>query len=198
MTRRALVFNFSVAGNVAAPTPVPSTVGLTGTTLVVNGTGADDVIVVSGKSRAVYATINGRPMSGSPFANVTKVVVNGGDGNDAIDLSRLFVNATANGGIGNDTITGTPGNDVLNGEAGDDVLNGGPGDDVLLGGDGDDTLTGGDGVDTFHGESGNDSLDAVDGIADALLDPGGGRTSSTATASTPAPHDSRAPCPLPV
>ncbi|MDB5322156.1 MAG: Ca2+-binding protein toxin-related [Phycisphaerales bacterium] len=179
---RASVFNFSIRGAVATsapttPTPPPAkapTPGVQGTTLIVNGTAGDDVIVVGGKSSAISVTINGRLMTGSPFAGVTKVIVNAGDGNDSVTLSRLFINATANGGFGDDTLIGTAADDVLNGEAGNDSLEGGAGNDNLLGGDGNDTLTGGAGVDVFHGEGGNDVLNAIDGIGDAVLDGGGG------------------------
>jgi Ca2+-binding RTX toxin-like protein len=173
---RASVFNFAIRGVVAAsaPTTKPQTPGLAGTTLIVNGTTGDDVIVVGGKSSAISVTINGRLMTGSPFAGVTKVVVNAGDGNDSVNLSRLFINGTANGGFGDDTLIGTAADDVLNGEAGNDLLDGGGGNDNLLGGDGDDTLTGGTGVDVLHGEAGNDVLNAIDGIGDSVLDGGGG------------------------
>jgi len=166
---RASVYNFAIEGTVVTP---EAAAGQAGSTLVVNGTSGDDTIVVSGKSSAIAVTINGRAMSGSPFAGVGKIVVNAGDGDDRVNLSGLFLNATANGGFGNDTLIGTAGDDVLNGEAGDDSLDGGAGDDNLLGGDGNDTLTGGAGVDVFHGEAGADTLDAVDGIADSLLDTG--------------------------
>jgi hypothetical protein len=172
---RAGVYNFAVQGSVVAPPPVtPTSTGLQGTTLVVNGTSRADTIVVGGKSSAISVTINGQPMSGSPFAGVTKIVVNAGDGNDSVDLSRLYLNATANGGYGDDTLIGTAGDDVLNGEAGDDLLDGGVGNDNLLGGDGDDTLVGGAGVDVFHGEAGVDTINAVDGIGDSVLDTGEG------------------------
>jgi len=141
----------------------------------VNGTSGDDTIVVSGKSSSVSVTINGRPMTGSPFSSVTKVIVNAGDGNDHVDLSRLFVNATANGGFGNAVLIGTDGNDVLNGEAGDDTVDGRGGDDHLLGGDGNDMLIGGQGVDVLEGEAGVDTLNSTDGIADVLLDSGAGK-----------------------
>jgi Ca2+-binding RTX toxin-like protein len=171
---RVPVFNFAVHGTVIAPQTTPAAVGLSGTTLVVDGTAGDDAIIVSGKSSAISVTINGRPMTGSPFAGVTKIIVNAGNGDDTVNLSRLFVNATANGGFGNDTLIGTAGNDVLNGEAGNDSLDGGPGNDNLLGGDGDDTLTGGAGVDVFHGEADDDVLNAIDGIGDSVLDGGAG------------------------
>jgi Ca2+-binding RTX toxin-like protein len=171
---RASVYNFNVQGSVVAAATTSTPTGLDGTTLVVNGTARADTIVLSGKSSALYVTINGRPMTGSPFSGVTKIVVNAGDGNDSVDLSRLYLNATANGGYGDDTLIGTAGDDVLNGEAGNDLLDGGPGNDNLLGGDGNDTLTGGAGVDVFHGEAGSDTLNALDGISDSVLDTGGG------------------------
>jgi len=169
------VFNVAIAGTVVPPPPPPPGSGMSGSTLIVNGTAGDDTIVVSGKSASVSVLINGRPMTGSPFSSVTKVVVNAGDGNDQVDLSRLFVNATANGEFGRDVLIGTPGDDVLNGGPGDDTLDGRAGDDHLLGGDGNDLLTGGAGVDVFQGEAGNDTLVATDGIADVLLDSGAGR-----------------------
>jgi Ca2+-binding RTX toxin-like protein len=169
---RAAVFNFAVAGTITAPPVRTAAVDRAGSTLVVNGTSGDDTIVLSGRSSALSVTINGQPMAGTPFSGVTKMVVNAGAGDDAVNLARLSLNATANGGPGNDTLTGTQADDVLNGESGHDVLDGGPGTDNLLGGDGDDTLTGGPGADVFHGDAGADSLLAADGIADALLDTG--------------------------
>jgi Ca2+-binding RTX toxin-like protein len=189
---RVPAFDFAVVGSISAaaptPTPVPTprpttqptttltrppaSAALSGSTLVIQGTSAADVIVLSGRSSALGVTINGTTRG--PFSGVSKVIVNAGSGNDSVNLSRLFLNATANGGPGNDTLTGTQADDVLNGESGDDVLAGGPGDDHLLGGDGDDTLTGGPGLDVFHGEDGADVLDALDGVADSVLDGGGG------------------------
>jgi Ca2+-binding RTX toxin-like protein len=169
------VFNVAIAGTVTPPPVTQPATDLNGSTLVVNGTAGDDTIVVSGKSSSVSILINGKPMTGSPFSSVTKVVVNAGDGDDHVDLSRLFVNATANGEFGRDILIGTDGDDVLNGGPGDDTLDGRGGDDHLLGGDGNDLLTGGLGLDAFQGEAGNDTLDATDGLADVLLDSGAGK-----------------------
>jgi Ca2+-binding RTX toxin-like protein len=168
----ASVFNFAVAGTVTPPPVTTPTTDLNGGTLTVNGTSGGDTIVVSGRSASITVTINGAPMSGGPFANVTKVVVNAGGGNDAVLLGKLYINVTANGGPGSDTLVGSIGNDVLNGEGGNDSLEGGGGDDFLLGGDGDDTLTGGDGLDVFHGDAGEDTINALDGLSDSLLDSG--------------------------
>ena len=144
---------------------------MSGSTLIVNGTSRDDSILFSGRSSSLSVTLNGKTFT--PFTNVSKIIVNAGDGNDKVDLSRLFINATANGGPGSDTLIGSAADDVLNGDGGDDSLDGGAGDDHLLGGDGNDTLLGNAGVDYLQGEAGTDTLDAIDGISDALLDPGG-------------------------
>jgi hypothetical protein len=172
----APVFNFSIAGTVNSPAPAPSTASpaavMAGSTLTIEGTAGNDTIRFSGRSSALRAIFNGKTIG--PFAGVTKVVVNAGDGNDNVDLSSLFLNATANGGPGSDTLIGSAADDVLNGQAGNDLLDGGPGDDHLLGGDGNDRLTGGEGIDYFQGEGGTDVLNAIDGLADALLDTGGG------------------------
>lgn len=168
-------YNFPISGvvNSLATTRSPGA-SLSGGTLIVSGGSGDDVISLSGRSGIVSVTLNGATLAGSPFSGVSKVLVNGGDGDDLISLARLSLNGTANGGPGHDTLVGSPGNDVLNGEEGNDSLDGGDGDDVLLGGMGNDALVGGFGIDQFNGEAGDDSLNALDGIADALLDGGDG------------------------
>jgi Ca2+-binding RTX toxin-like protein len=98
-------------------------------------------------------------------------IINGGLGDDIIDLSSLnydygdvtlnggsgddvlWSNSgddTLNGGIGNDNLQAGTGNDTLNGENGNDTLKGYDGDDILTGGAGADTLTGGFGFDSFN------------------------------------------------
>lgn len=71
---------------------------------------------------------------------VFSVNFTGGNGNDTILASTTGVLIVADGGVGNDTLTGGNANDSLTG---------GIGDDVLTGGGGIDTLTGGVGADTF-------------------------------------------------
>ncbi|MFK7753784.1 MAG: M10 family metallopeptidase C-terminal domain-containing protein [Sedimentitalea sp.] len=87
----------------------------------------------------------------------------------------------ANGGSGDDVVTGNDADNTLNGNAGSDVMNGGNGRDRLDGGDdrdflfgenGNDTmfggaardkLFGGNGDDTLKGQQGRDSLKGMDG-----------------------------------
>jgi len=76
-------------------------------------------------------------------------VVKLGSGNDQLDAS-LMQDGDFFGGIGNDSIIGTPLADRI------------------FGGDGNDVLVGGDGVDFIYGEAGNDTIgDATPGADDA-------------------------------
>jgi Ca2+-binding RTX toxin-like protein len=109
--------------------------------VVVNGTGVDDVIVVSGDTSGVgviglSTTVS---ITGSEVA-LDRLTINALAGTDVIEASALGA-----GAIG---LTGS-------GDAGDDVLLGSSGDDVLLGGDGDDVLIGGPGTDVLDGGSGD-------------------------------------------
>jgi len=81
---------------------------------------------------------------------------NGGSGNDSI--TGNVANNVLNGNGGNDTLVGLSGNDTLSGGAGNDVLDGGEGDDTLYGGDGNDILDGGSGTDVIYGGSGDDII----------------------------------------
>ncbi len=103
------------------------------------------------------------------------VTIDGDNAADVIDQAGMagvpagVESFAANGGAGNDTLSGDgPGGVfgsrlVLDGEAGNDTVEGGSGDDALTGGDGDDTLRGGGGGDTLNGGPGNDALDGEAG-----------------------------------
>jgi Ca2+-binding RTX toxin-like protein len=98
--------------------------------------------------------------------------VDGGEGVDILDLSRVTSGVTVDlatgqvigagysvgvlssietviGSRGNDTILGSAGNDTLQGYQGNDIINGDAGDDLISGGIGADNLNGGDGFDTL-------------------------------------------------
>ena len=113
------------------------------------------------------------------LSTVYYVSVEAGDQDDTVSVDGtayagtqyyLTVGYYVSGGLGNDTISGTPGSDTLfqfSGDAGNDVLHGtsavdylygGSGDDYLYGGGEDDYLEGDDGADTLYGEDGNDEL----------------------------------------
>jgi Ca2+-binding RTX toxin-like protein len=87
--------------------------------------------------------------------------VAGGDGADTVNYSfNLTAGATfddPSGGLGIETVIGTPFNDVLRG---------GPEPEFLQGLDGNDTLEGRGGNDTLEGNANDDSLDVRDGGPD--------------------------------
>ncbi len=119
-----------------------------------------------------------------PSASVQKIVIDGGDQENTVDLSRVlkanFPNLTSIevrgrngddtiiasadvasqifGGDGSDTITGGSANDTLDGGDGADSINGGAGNDSITGGDGSDTISADDGNDTVDGGSGQDTI----------------------------------------
>ena len=96
------------------------------------------------------------------FSGVHKIVVDGGAGDDVIDLSGIDSSITIDmhGGAGNDTLSGGAGDDTISGDAGNDIISGGGGADTISGGDGNDQIDGGAGNDTLSGDAGNDSLHA--------------------------------------
>jgi Ca2+-binding RTX toxin-like protein len=111
-------------------------------TIIINATNGNDHIVVSSSGGVI--TISGLAetvtITGAEAAN-DRLVINGLGGDDVIDASGLSgIQLTADGGAGNDALTGSPGNDILLGGAGDDTLIGGPGLDVLDGGTGNNVL----------------------------------------------------------
>lgn len=116
----------------------------TADTLVVNGTGAADVVAVAAVTSTVQVTgldpqIN---VAGSEAAN-DRLTVNGLGGND-----------TLNGGVGLAALTQL----TLDGGDGNDALNGGNGADTLLGGNNNDTIDGNGGNDTALMGAGNDTF----------------------------------------
>ena len=99
---------------------------------------------------------------------VTSIEINGNNGNDNIRIDGdITLPSTIRGGIGNDIVNGGGGNDDIDlgegidyayGNAGNDILRGGNSIDFLFGGDDDDEIYGGNGSDLLEGGSGNDSL----------------------------------------
>ena len=91
----------------------------------------------------------------------------GGDGNDLIDLSAAYA-AQADGGTGNDTITGPQAAVDPNLCSCLNTLDGGAGDDVIVGGAGHDELGGGPGFDQMHAGPGDDNLTDYDGAGETF------------------------------
>jgi Ca2+-binding RTX toxin-like protein len=73
-------------------------------------------------------------------------------------IAKDVVIENAQGGSGNDTLTGNTVDNLLTGNKGDDAIKAFAGDDTLYGGNGNDTLTGGRGDDQMVGGRGNDRI----------------------------------------
>ncbi|PPR35744.1 MAG: Leukotoxin, partial [Alphaproteobacteria bacterium MarineAlpha9_Bin6] len=135
-------------------------------------------------------TVDGQAIDISPDSDLQSILdviaptggvnAEGGDGDD--NLTGSVGNDTLDGGAGDDVLGSGRGADTLDGGAGDDVLRGGMGDDVLYGGEGndvlsgdqqDDILDGGAGDDVLRGGAGSDTL--FGGEGDDVLD-GGARS----------------------
>src|SRR5204863_4069718 len=132
------------------------------------------------------ATLGGTAGDGA----VDRVVVNGTNGNDLINVSRDSSEVKVSGLVPRVAILHPEATDLLavDGGAGNDVINasaltagaialvldGGAGNDVLAGSQGIETLTGGDGNDTIDGNKGNDLALLGAGDDTFIWDPGDG------------------------
>jgi uncharacterized repeat protein (TIGR01451 family) len=150
-------------------------------TLTITSDGSDNIVITCETSVGAVL-VNGNWPGVSVLAkNVKRLIVNGGPGNNFIDLRGVapckFPNLAdgkveINGGAGNDEMWGSYFDDTMNGGDGNDVLNGGEGDDVLNGGAGNDMLFGDAGKDVLEGGAGNDML--FGGAGDDMLNGGAG------------------------
>jgi Ca2+-binding RTX toxin-like protein len=123
--------------------------------ILVSATSGDDVVPVLSSVdtinvaglQAVVSIFGAEPA-------VDHLVVNLLGGDDVLDATSLaadMIQLTANGGLGDDVILGSPGNDLLNGGDGDDLVLAGAGDDRMAWNPGDDN-------DTLEGQAGLDTL----------------------------------------
>ena len=94
------------------------------------------------------------------FSGVHNIIIDGGSGNDTLDLSGISssITVTMHGGVGNDVLKGGGGNDTIFGDGGVDTIYGGGGNDTISGGDGNDTLYGDANNDILMGDAGDDYL----------------------------------------
>ncbi len=165
--------------------------GLLGDNLTVNGTqGADivtspvvDSILLGGGQVNIGAGMDHVKLNtfdGNDIITLNldlaglKKVVDAGAGNDTVDLSASL-DADIFGGIGDDTLIGTPLADNIFGGAGNDILIGGAGVDHEYGEDGNDRF--GDLLLTGNGvadDAGADFMFGGDGIDQFIWEPGDG------------------------
>ena len=126
------------------------------------GNGAENFTITANGSRVRFDRVSPAPFS-LDIGTTENLVVNANGGDDVITAGNGLANLiklTIDGGAGNDTITGGDGNDTLIGGDGNDVITGGRGNDTALLGAGDDTFVWnpGDGSDTVEGQDGTDTL----------------------------------------
>lgn len=135
-----------ITANPAGTNPV--TAELVGDDLTVTGSrNADRVSVALDRSGGLLDVTAGVQKIGTyDVAAVGTVRFNGFAGDDTFTVDRRVTNTViADGGAGNDVLSGGGGTFVLLGGTGDDVLTGGSGRGILVGGDGKDKLhAGGD------------------------------------------------------
>jgi Ca2+-binding RTX toxin-like protein len=123
-------------------------------TLSIHGTEGDDSIIVWQPVPEVMRVDDNGAVTDYATANVKKIYVAVGKGNDLVILGRREIDAVIYGGTGNDSLSAGRGNDTVYGDGGDDYLFGGDGNDELHGGDG----TGHD-ADDIYGGHGRDVVD---------------------------------------
>jgi hypothetical protein len=139
--------------------------------LFVGGTAAADEITVERDGSTCYQVgieTGGSEWEGTFTGSVSRIVVYGGAGNDAVAVADdIQVPAWLYGGDGDDKPQGGGGNNVLLGGAGNDELHGGAGRDLLIGGLGADYLYGDGGDDLLI--AGTTAFDGNEAALDAVL-----------------------------
>ncbi len=103
---------------------------------------------------------------GKGFKSYKGVEVLGGDGNDRINFTNLYLQGGTSFGDGlngDDKLYASPSGSQLEGGWGNDSLYGGNAGDYLLGNEGNDYITGNGGHDRLLGEAGCDYLHGGDG-----------------------------------
>jgi len=119
-------------------------------------------IIVRGGEKANVIDLSA--VSSVQFTSLSRIEIDGGDGNDTlIGTDDANLADSLAGGDGDDTIQGLDGNDTIDAGHGNDSVDGGSGDDSLVAGDGNDSVTGGDGGDTIIAGDGDDLIDGATG-----------------------------------
>lgn len=182
---------FSAGGSLTIGDPVAgdaATISGTAASAAFGLDGADSFTVIGSGDHAVH----GGDGADTIVASGTGDVVLWGDADDdVINAGGVTTGSvTANGGVGDDIITGgalgdhlygnaassvagvTDGADVITAGLGNDYVNGNAGADTILGGGGNDKLFGGADADSISGGDNNDSINGNKG--DDVIDGGAG------------------------
>jgi Ca2+-binding RTX toxin-like protein len=133
-------------------------------TLQIRGDGASDKLVLAPTPTQLIVDVGEDGTADFTFDRTafTAVSVQAGDGDDEVRVLNAAtpIDATIDGGAGDDTLLGGNGNETLLGGAGNDFVDGNIGADTAQLGSGNDTFQWdpGDGSDSVDGQSGTDSL----------------------------------------
>ncbi len=128
-----------------------------------NGGNGTEVFTTTEKgTRVHFDRVTPAPFS-IDIGTSEKLVINMNGGDDFFSATgnlAALIQITVDGGIGNDTISGSNGADTLLGGDGDDFVDGQKGNDTALLGAGGDSFQWdpGDGIDTVEGQDGSDTL----------------------------------------
>jgi Ca2+-binding RTX toxin-like protein len=171
----ALAGTFAATANPAGA--AVSSASISGATATLNLDGADDNVTVSvSGGLLMHGQTTGGLNSGADWDSATPddqtvpadgtfgVVVQGGDGNDALTVlakTTEIAGAKLLGDAGDDVLTGADSGDSLDGGEGNDRLAGARGGDDMSGGAGNDALVwnNGDASDFIEGDAGNDATE---------------------------------------
>lgn len=139
---------------------VPASVGLMGSTLVIQAdAGGDEINVTINNGQITVAGETGVFNA----SRLREIKVVGSDGDDHLAVSSdINIRTRMYGFGGNDTLSGGSGQDVLYGGDGDDHIYGNSGNDYLRGGNGNDYLNGGLGWDWSDDPYGINTLIALE------------------------------------
>ncbi|MCT7991818.1 proprotein convertase P-domain-containing protein [Laspinema olomoucense] len=113
-----------------------------------NTTDGDEQFTITQNGNSITVSALGETQT---YKGVSKIVASGGSGNDTFILNNVTIAAEIDGGFGDDLID-------LRGSTGDATIVGGSGNDTLYGGNGNDSITGDKGIDRIFGSGGNDNI----------------------------------------
>jgi Ca2+-binding RTX toxin-like protein len=169
-TTTAVVALLAAAALAGPPTvSAATTPEVDGTTLTLTGDDAPDRVVI-GEDAAGLLTmaINGGTATTDfggttlPANNTIDLVADAGGGDDEITITTANLKSvTADGGAGDDVLTGNNDADTLSGGDGEDRIVGARGGDAMSGGAGNDVLVwnNGDGSDVMNGDGNADEIE---------------------------------------
>jgi VCBS repeat-containing protein len=165
--------NSALAATVTITINPETTVSFGGGALTISTTGDDSLVVSTDGGGNVVVLVDGTPDTSFgtiAASSVTSLIVNGGTGDNWIDLSGVttadftsLTSVSVDAGDGDDTVVGSQFNDSISGGAGADFLIGAFGDDTVDAGDGNDSILGGAGRDSVTGGAGNDTVNGQGG-----------------------------------